>query len=220
MLIRSVLFGILIASSSLSASTAADEAARGVAPSEVKRYFAERGRTVLTFIGFSGAGYEDQQQMLRDARSVLSVHSPRKTVVNIGATSVGIGAVYDLAKQMGFETTGIVSTQALKYEAEISPHVDRVFYVTDETWGGFVGDTERLAPTSQAMVECSDVLVAIGGGAVGRDELIAAQRMNKTVRFFPAEMNHKAALAKAKSKGLPAPTEFRGDAFRVFGTGK
>lgn len=199
------------------AKSPADGSESGSSPDEVKRFFDQRGKIVLTFVGYSDAGYEDFDRMLDEARSVLSVHSPKKTIVNIGATSSGIGAVYDLAKKMGFETTGIVSTEAKKVQAEISPQVDKVFYVTDDAWGGFQENTQVLTPTSQAMVQCSDILIGIGGGAVARDEMIAAQREGKTVKYIPADMNHKTALDKARKKGLPPPTDFKGAAFEVFG---
>jgi hypothetical protein len=190
--------------------------ASGVSPAEVKQFFDGRDKLVITFVGYSGTGYEDVQEMLDAARNVLAVHSPKKTIVNIGATSAGIGAVYELAKQMGFETTGIVSTQALEHKAEISPHVDTVFYVTDDTWGGFKENTEVLAPTSQAMVQCSDIVIGIGGGDVGRDEMIAARREGKTVKFIPADINHNVAIEAARKKGLPAPADFKGAAFTAF----
>jgi transaldolase len=65
--------------------------------------------------------------MLEKAGHILDEFDPSKTIVNIGATPEGIGAVYELAKRRGFTTTGIVSTQAKKYDAELSPCVDYVF---------------------------------------------------------------------------------------------
>ncbi len=62
------------------------------------------------------------------------------------------------------------------------------------------------------MVENSDVVIAIGGGEVARDELTAAKRSGKRVQFIPADMNHRIALEKALKKGQPAPTDFRGAA--------
>jgi hypothetical protein len=177
----------------------------------------ESGRRVLTFIGFSGAGYEDEAAMLAAARTVLERFSPRDTIVNAGATAEGIGAVYRLAKALGFTTTGIVSSQALDSGTPISPFVDRVAYVADESWGGCVDETGRLSPTSRAMVEASDVLVAIGGGEIGRDELLAARRAGKPVEFVPAEMNHAEACSRAARKGEPEPRDFRGEVHRVFG---
>jgi hypothetical protein len=217
MLVRRYLIGILALLSIHSTRLVAEEPQPGTSPVEVQRFFEKSGKTVITFAGFSGAGYEDVDRMLGEARSVLSVHSPKKTIVNIGATASGIGVVYGLAKKMGFETTGIVSTQAEKYDAEISPHVDNVFYVTDESWGGFKPNTQVLSPTSRAMVQCSDVIVCIGGGAVARDELTAAKREGKTIKYIPADMNHKAAIEKARKKGLPVPTDFKGAAYTELG---
>jgi NADPH:quinone reductase-like Zn-dependent oxidoreductase len=150
--------------------------------------------------------------MLKRAGRALDGLNPKRAVVNIGATAQGIGAVYELAKRRGFTTTGIVSSLAKEQGVALSRCVDHVFYVKDAAWGGLVPDTTLLTPTSEAMVGVSHVLVAIGGGEVARDELLAARRMGKPVSFVPADMNHRLALDKAASKGLPAPTDFRGAA--------
>ncbi len=137
-------------------------------------------------------------------------------MVNIGATSQGVGAIYEVAKRKGYTTSGIVSTQSKLYNVEISQFVDHVFYVEDATWGGFIEGTDRLSPTSTVMVEVSDTMIGIGGGEIGRDELIAAKRSGKEVRFFPAEMNHQIALGIAQKKGLTEPLDFRGAAAKAF----
>ncbi len=195
----------------------ADTIASDASPKEVKHWFDQQDKTVVTFMGYSGAGYEDSKAMLAEAKKILSSHEPDKTIVNIGATSSGIGAVYEVAKKMGFTTTGVVSTQAKKYEGGISPFVDRVFFVPDETWGGLLENTNVLAPTSHAMVESSDVVVCFGGGEVSRDEMAAAKKLGKTVKYFPADMDHQKAIEKARTKGLPVPTDFKGAAHATFG---
>jgi hypothetical protein len=154
--------------------------------------------------------------MLEKAERILNEFEPSKAIVNIGATPEGIGAVYELAKHRGFMTTGIVSTQAKEYNAVLSPCVDYVFYVEDDTWGGFVEGDDQLSPTSTAMVENSTVLIGFGGGEVARDELIAAKRKGTEVLFFPADMNHRKAREKAQKKGLPVPTSFAGAAGKAF----
>jgi hypothetical protein len=183
---------------------------------EIKAFFQGTGKSVLTFLGYSAAGYEDQAAMLRTAERVLDGYDPRKTIVNIGATPEGIGAIYELAKRKGFVTTGIVSSQVKRYEVTLSPYVDYVFYVEDDTWGGYLKRTERLSPTSEAIVENSSMIVAIGGGEVSRDELLSAKRSGKKVQFFAADMNHQRAIEEARRKGLPVPTEFRGAAHAGF----
>ena len=171
---------------------------------------------VLTFVGYSSAGYEDNSRMLAHASAILDRYDPGTTIVNLGATAEGIGAVYEIAKRRGFFTTGIVSTQARASPVPMSNAVDRVFFVLDDGWGGFVPGTDRLSPTSQAMVEISDVMVGIGGGDVARDEMTTARSMGKDVRYVPADMNHRMAVDAALAKGLPEPTDFRGSAHAAF----
>jgi hypothetical protein len=90
-----------------------------------------------------------------------------------------------------------------------------VFYVEDATWGGLLNGT-RLSPTSEAMVENSDIIIGIGGGEIARDELMAARRLGKKVRFIPADMDHQKARESARKKGLPEPADFRGAAHTAF----
>jgi hypothetical protein len=47
---------------------------------------------------------------------------------------------------------------------------------------------------------------------VTRDEMLAARKAGKRITFVPADMNHKIAREKARSKGQPEPTDFRGSA--------
>ena len=47
--------------------------------------------------------------------------------------------------------------------------------------------------------------------------MIAAKRDGKTIKYFPAEMNHQKAIEKASKKGNPAPSDFKGSAFALFG---
>ncbi len=190
--------------------------ARVATPEEIRTFFESKKMRVLTFLGYSGAEYEDKARMLEQATRILDKFDPRTTIVNIGATAEGIGAVYEAAKRKGFLTVGIVSTQAKESEVALSPCVDIVFYVKDATWGGFISGTEKLSPTSKAIVENSDVIVAIGGGEVARDELIFARRSGKHVQFIPADMNHQIAHDKALKKAKPAPTDFRGAAASAF----
>ncbi|MGH8608304.1 MAG: hypothetical protein ACREX9_13080 [Gammaproteobacteria bacterium] len=189
---------------------------REATPEEIRAFFKGKRMKVLTFLGYSGAEYENKAAMVEQAARILDELDPRTTIVNIGATPEGIGAVYETAKRKGFLTAGIVSTQAKGNKVKLSPCVDIVFYVEDVTWGGFMPGTERLSATSTAMVENSDVIVAIGGGEVARDELIAAKRSGKKVQFIPADMNHQIAREKALKTEQPAPTDFRGAAGAVF----
>jgi hypothetical protein len=195
---------------------AQETTARQATLEEAMEFFRQQNKKVLTFVGYSEAAYQDRAAMLLEAERVLAGFDPAKTIVNIGGTPDGIGAVYEVAKRRGFITTGIVSTQAKRHGVPLSSHVDRVFYIEDDSWGGFLEGSERLSPTSQAMVAASDVIVGIGGGEVTRDEMLAAKRAGKEVRFIPAEMNHEKAREIARKKGMGEPTDFRGAADPVF----
>ncbi len=178
----------------------------------IARHVKATGKTVLTFVGYSGAGYEDPAALKREAGRILDRHDPARTLITSGGTAEGIGAVYELAKGKGFETLGIVSSLARQEKVPLSPCVDAVFFVPDTTWGGALPGGRGLSPTSTAMVRNSDALVGIGGGAIARDELLAARRAGKPVTFLPADMNHAKAREKARRKGQPEPREFGGAA--------
>jgi len=178
-------------------------------PEEAVSFIKSLGKTVLTFFGYSGLGYEDEEGMLNIAKKVLSEHSPQNTLVNIGVTSAGCGAVYPLAKSMGFETSGIVTTLALEYRGEISRSVDHICFIKDPQWGGKLPNSDKLSPTSIAMVECSDLLVGIGGGGICDDEMSYGKELGKPIQYFPAEMNHEKAIRYYKSLGKSPPESFR-----------
>lgn len=188
-------------------------------PAEVVAFFARQGARVVSLLGYSDAGYEDPRALLEHAERLLGAEEPQRTIVNIGGTAGGIGSVYEIAKRRGFTTTGIVSSQARELGLAISPWVDFVFFVPDPLWGGRVPGSERLSDTSQVIVDVSDLIVAIGGGEIARDELEAAMRAGKAARFIAADMNHGIARATAARKNLPVPTDFRGAAGARFAGG-
>lgn len=201
---------LLPLASASQAACSATPAVQDATPAQVRSYFKAQRKTVLTFMGYSGAGYEDPVAMREAASRVLKQYRPSRTIVNIGATAEGIGAVYELAVQRGFATTGIVSTQARANGVALSPCVHHVFYVADSSWGGQLPDGQGLSPTSEAMVTSSGAVVAIGGGEVTRDEFLAARRAGKKTRFIPADMHHGTAIDKASRHGQPPPADFRG----------
>lgn len=181
-------------------------------PDAVRLALAAGGKRVVFISGYSALGYEHEQAMLEQARRVLDRFSPDDTLICLGATADGVGAVYALAKARGFETAGIVSSQAREAGVTFSPYVDRVFVVADEHWGGRVGHGGELSPTSRAIVDSADLIVAIGGGDITRDEFLAAHEAGRAVEFIPAEMNHSRSRRSAEAAGRPPPTDFRGSA--------
>jgi hypothetical protein len=169
---------------------------------------------VVTFLGFSGTSYENPAAVQQVVREQLARFAPESTIICAGATAEGIGMVYPIAQRKGFRTMGIVSSCAEKQDVAMSDDVEVVYVVKDDTWGGRQGT--HLSPTSEVMVEASDEIIAIGGGAIARDELEEARRRGKPVVFFPAEMNHVLATKKAHNSGKAPPTDFRGEAQSLF----
>ena len=185
-------------------------------PDEVVSFIRQRGKTVLTFFGYSGMGYEDEHAMLQTARHILKQYLPEKTLVLIGATEVGIGVVYRVAKAMEFETVGIVTSLALEFGG-FSTAVDHICFVEDAQWGGILPNSSELSPTSRAMVDSSDILVAIGGNDISRDELLEGRKLGKPVQYFPADMNHERMSRRAERFGEPPPESFSGSCQDEFG---
>jgi len=183
---------------------------------EAISFFKNQGKTVLTFFGYM-AGYEHEEEAFQIIREVLSKYSPETTLVNDGATKLGLGGMYPIAKSMGFTTAGIASKLLLDYPSDVSGSVDHICFIDDTEWGGKLPNLEELSPTSKAMIECSDILVAIGGGDISRDELVAARDLGKPIHYYPAEVKHEWAIRRAKKKGLPAPESFMGSVHDVFG---
>lgn len=212
----SLLAGLCFASPSISQSSPSQSAPAVATSADIEAFIKGKKAEVLTFAGFSGAGYQDEGAMLAQAASILDAYEPAKTIINIGATAEGIGAVYELAKRRGFTTIGIVSELARDENVLLSPCVDQVFFIKDNTWGGRLPDSGQLAPTSAAIVANSAAIIAIGGGEIARDEMLAAREAGKPVRFIPADMNHQLARDKAQKKGQPEPTDFRGAAHLFF----
>jgi len=185
-------------------------------PDEAVTFFKSQNKTVLTFFGYM-AGYENEEEMFRIVQEVLSEYSPETTLVNDGVTKWGLGEMYPRAKSLGFTTAGIVSKLILEDPSDISDSVDHICFIDDDQWGGKLPGSEEISPTSKAMVNSSDVLVAIGGGDICRDELLAGRELGKLIRYFPAEVNHEWAIRNAKRKGLPPPESFLGSVHDVFG---
>jgi len=209
----------LLAVPGIAATCNASAEAREATTASVRAFVKSRKANVLTFAGYSGAEYEDSASMLEHASRVLDRQNPARTVINIGATAEGIGKVYELAKRKGFTTIGIVSTLARDEKVPLSPCVDYVFFIKDSAWGGLLAGSARLSPTSAAIVANSSSFVAIGGGDIARDEMLAARRAGKPITFIPADMNHQIAREKASKRGLAEPQDFRGAAHAALGKG-
>lgn len=187
-----------------------------MSPREAQSFFKSMGKTVVTYFGYSSI-YENEKEMLNIVKKTLAEYSPQTALINFGVTQGGLGAIYPIAKSMGFTTTGIVCSLALESPEYISGDVDYICFIKDDQWGGNLPNSNTLSPTSQAMITCSDILIAIGGGEICRDELIAGRELGKPIHFYPAEMQHEWWTQRMKKRGLPPPKSFWGAVHEVFG---
>ena len=89
--------------------------------------------------------YENMIALLDIVDRTLFQYSPETTLINIGATRVGLGAVYPMAKSRGFTTAGIVSSLALEDPESISEAVDFVCFIEDTQWGGKLPSSNELS---------------------------------------------------------------------------
>lgn len=153
-------------------------------------------KKVLVFMGYSALQYENEEKMLHKAREILSQHKPEEWVVCIGATDEGIGKVYEVARELGFKTIGIVSTLALTYSGKYSKFVDDIYIVNDHRWGGYIKGTANPTDVTRAFEMVADKIVCLGGGTntAVLIEVWKALGSKRPLEFYRFDMNH--AIAK------------------------
>src|SRR5690554_4560285 len=89
-----------------------------------------KGKFPIVFGGYSGLGYEKPEAVRDEAKKTLEnlkVRYGDRLMVVSGATSVGIGLVYEVASELGLPTLGVVSDQV--NPGDISPFCDHVLLV-------------------------------------------------------------------------------------------
>ena len=180
-----------------------------VAPEVIRSFFARRARYVIYFAGYGELGYQDDDCVGRIVRHILKDIPVSSALVHCGTLLRingldGIADVYVIAKELGFETTGIHPSIAKEFADthRVSPYCDHVFFVPDDTWGGFIHDTQALSPTLRLHLAVSDEIVIIGGGKHAADEMTAFARAAKVIRYFPAEMNASASQGWCEKAGI------------------
>ncbi len=164
---------------------------------EIQRSIERLGKHVIYFAGYGELGYEEEGCVRRVAHEVLSSWSPSQVLVHAGTLlreggHDGIAEIYAIAREMGIETSGIHPSVAMRFADthRVSPDCDHVFFVEDATWGGLLEGTDRPSPTLRLHLDVSDDVVVIGGGKHAADELRAFGYEGRSVRYYPAEMNH------------------------------
>ncbi|EAN4380549.1 hypothetical protein DRE45_21375 [Salmonella enterica subsp. enterica] len=165
-----------------------------------------QNKHVMVFSGFSALGYENIELLKKtiklELKRAINVYGEDLLCVVAGATSEGIGIVYDLAKEMKISTLGIVSEQAKGHE---SPNCDKVVYVPDpeKTWKvlDVTGNSYMVyVATQKDNISRTGEFIALGGGNVTLSELNEAKRLNLFVKVYP---NFKPDSQKISIKNNP-----------------
>ncbi len=144
---------------------------------------------VISLFGFSDLGYSDYPKLFVKAREVLSQYSNAEYIVCIGATEDGVGKLYDIAKDMGFKTIGIVSTLALARSGKFSENVEKIYIVNDSYWGGYRPGTKILTETTKIFLDITEKFIAFGGGMNTKVTLEEAKIRNIPFEYFEFKMN-------------------------------
>jgi hypothetical protein len=169
-------------------------------------------KKVFTLFGYSQLEYQDKDEVMNMIREELKTLDPKTTIINIGATEEGIGAAYEIAKELGFMTIGIASTLALQYSGKFSRFVDRIYIANDPYWGGKVPGTDQLAETTKIYLEVSDTISAYGGGENTAAILREGKKLGKNVKYTEALMN-KAIVSKLNKGVDPETIDLKGAAY-------
>jgi hypothetical protein len=167
-----------------------------VSHASVTDFFHRQGKRVIYFAGYSELGYQETGCVRRITRDVLSdLDASSVLVLCCSLLRVngqdGIAEVYHIAKELEFETVGIHPSVARCHgdTHRVSPYCDHVFFVSDDTWGGYLAETDIPSRTLSLQLAVSDEMVIIGGGKHAADEMRAFFAAQKKVHYFPADMN-------------------------------
>ena len=191
-------------------------------PAEVKQLYADRYQHVLTFLGFGELGYSDIDRFTRIVELELDRVQRDASVVNT-ATLVtdgfepGMADVYAIAHRMNLRTAGLFPRIALNSPGRysLSAFVDDVYFVNDNTWGGYLPGTGIPSKMLTALTAVTDEVVVIGGGKHTAQEMREMVKMGKPIRYHALEMNIEVAGRWYAQQCQPVPDP-RGEAFQYW----
>jgi hypothetical protein len=174
---------------------------------------------IHSLFGYSALEYERPDLLEETIVHDLESFDPGETAIAIGATPYGIGRMYPIIKQLGFQTLGIVASKALGLNEECAEGVDKIFVVKDTNWGGYrYSETTKglLSPTTRVFVGASDSIAAYGGGGITAVTLEEAKRRQKPVSYKPFEMSHFIAHMLLAQSGDNRPIDYAGPAAKAW----
>ncbi len=159
------------------------------------------GKRVIVFGGFSGLGYENNDKLKgtinNRIKQDIEKYGKDNVVVVAGATSDGIGACYEVAKELGVSTYGIVSEAGKEYGSD--KHCDKTFYVPDPkgTWQVL---NDQGSSYMVDVAKNNGALVYYGGGDVAVTEIKEAQERGISVEVDTSFEPNPAQVTKRKAK--------------------
>ncbi|CAK8738429.1 hypothetical protein SODG_002078 [Sodalis praecaptivus] len=169
-----------------------------------------RNKHVLVFCGFSGLGYNNEVALIETIRTTLTAaincHGSENICVAAGATHEGIGIIYELAKEKGIKTIGLVSEQA-RGSALLSAACDECLFIPDPTASWDVRDPEGnsymvyLATDNKGINKTGEFLV-FGGGYITLNELKEAEGLGLNITVY-AEFEPCSQRAAVRLQGNP-----------------
>jgi hypothetical protein len=142
-------------------------------------------KRAVVLSGFSGSGYASPQGLREKLTEILEKErkaaSPQNIIVVAGATAEGIGLCYEIAKEMGIQTLGIVSELGMR---DASTFCDEVIGVPDPTKSWKVL-SQNGSSFMVAAARNNGIFYALGGGEVTLSELMEAKRAGIQTMIFP-----------------------------------
>lgn len=189
--------------------------ARPLGVAAAVRRIRRHDKRVVSLFGYSALEYQDPEGLERAVRQDLAEEDPSQTIIAIGATPYGIGRMYQVAKELGFYTLGIVASKALGENEVCAEGVDEVVLVKDNGWGGSryeTGTSGLLSPTTRVFVGASDEIKAYGGGEITAVTLEEMHRREKPSSFRAFEMNHQIADIMNGQRGDSDDVDYAGPA--------
>ncbi|WGL99244.1 hypothetical protein QE177_05025 [Arsenophonus sp. aPb] len=170
---------------------------------------------VLVFSGFSAMGYEDIEKLQEYITKEIKQHIDEQGIHNLlivaGATPDGIGCVYDIAKNLGVCSLGIVSQQAPTNS--LAKNCQSVIQIKDldNSWKVLDDSGNSYMVYAASKNGC---FLAFGGGSVTLSELEEAEKKGIETKVFPNflpdpnKLNGKLAQGKTKAEICPIQTKY------------
>lgn len=147
----------------------------------------------MVFSGFSQLGYCNVPMLKDELESItndaVQRYGRNNLCVVAGATTEGIGVIYDIAKKWDIKTLGVVSEEVNNSSSTISKNCDEVIYIPDPSHSLKTLDHEGKSymvyiATDNNQISRTGRFFAFGGGEVTLSEINEANALNINTNIF------------------------------------